>query len=162
MRRLIACLALLLAPLVAVAQLTIDITTSGGRQIPIAVVPFAGQAAQPHAVSTIVGADLGRTGEFRLVNVAGVSPLPAEPSEVNFADWQSRSAEALVIGRIDRLPDGRAEVRFRLFDVQRQSQLASFSYVVPPAQLRATAHRIADAIYEKLTGERGVFSTRIA
>lgn len=161
MRRLLALVVLSWLPWLAAAQLTIDITTSGGRQIPIAVVPFAGEAGQPHAVSSIVGADLGRTGEFRLVGTSGLPSLPAEPSEVNFGDWQARSAEALVIGRIERLPDGRVEVRFRLFDVQRQSQVASLSYVVPPAQLRATAHRIADVIYEKLTGTRGVAATRI-
>ncbi|MBL0144039.1 MAG: Tol-Pal system protein TolB [Betaproteobacteria bacterium] len=153
---LLACLAF-----AARAQLTIDITTSGGRQIPIAVLPFAGEGAQPQPVSTVVGADLARTGLFRLVNAVGVSPVPTEPSEVNFVDWQARSSEALVIGKIEPQADGRVEVRFRLFDVQKQSQLASFSYVVAPAQLRATAHRIADVIYEKLTGEKGVFSTKI-
>jgi TolB protein len=145
----------------AFAQLTIDITTSGGRQIPIAVTPMAGDTAQPQAVSEVIAADLGRTGLFRAVNTAGVSPLPREPSEVNFGDWASRSAEALVIGKIEPVSEGRVEVRFRLFDVQKQAQLASYSYVVAPAQLRATAHRIADVIYERLTGDKGVFSTKI-
>jgi TolB protein len=147
--------------LAAQAQLTIDITTSGGRQIPIAVMPLAGESSQPQVVSEVVAADLARTGLFRLVNTGGITPLPTEPSEVNFADWTGRNAEALVIGKVDALPEGRVEVRFRLFDVQKQAQLASFSYVVPPAQLRATAHRIADVIYEKLTGDKGVFSTKI-
>jgi TolB protein len=80
---------------------------------------------------------------------------------VNFADWTTRNAEALVIGKIEPASDGRVEVRFRLFDVAKQSQLASYSYVVAPAQLRATAHRIADVIYERLTGDKGVFSTKI-
>ncbi|HST00779.1 MAG TPA: Tol-Pal system beta propeller repeat protein TolB, partial [Usitatibacter sp.] len=143
------------------AQLTIDITTSGGRQIPIAVVAMAGESAQPQSVSDVVSADLARTGLFRLVNTSGVSPLPTEPSEVNFADWNARTADALVIGKIEPSAEGRVEVRFRLFDVTKQAQLASFSYVVAPAQLRATAHRIADVIYEKLTGDKGVFSTKI-
>lgn len=159
-RYLAACL-LALAALGARAQLTIDITTSGGRQVPVAILPFAGESAQPQAVSPVVGADLARTGLFRLVNTVGVSPVPTEPSEVNFVDWQARASEALVIGKVEPQADGRVEVRFRLFDVQKQSQLASFSYVVAPAQLRATAHRIADVIYEKLTGEKGVFSTKI-
>ena len=154
-------LALVLLPLAAPAQLTIDITTSGGRQIPIGILPFAGESSIPQSVTEVVGADLARTGLFRLVNAVGVSPLPTEPSQVNFVDWSARTAEALVIGKIEPLADGRLEVRFRLFDVQKQSQLASFSYVVAPAQLRATAHRIADVIYEKLTGEKGVFSTKI-
>jgi len=161
MKRFLLAVLLAAAALTARAQLTIDITTSGGRQIPVAVLDFAGEAAQPQAVSTVVGADLARTGLFRLVNTVGVSPLPTEPSEVNFIDWQARASEALVIGKIEPQPDGRVEVRFRLFDVQKQSQLASFSYVVAPAQLRATAHRIADVIYERLTGEKGVFSTKI-
>ena len=91
MRRLLALFALALLPLLAHAQLSIDITTSGGRQIPIAVVPFAGEAAQPLSVSSVVGADLARTGQFRLVSSTGVSPLPSEPSEVSFGDWQSRT-----------------------------------------------------------------------
>ena len=122
---------------------------------------LAGEATQPQSVSEVVGADLARTGLFRLVNTIGISPIPTEPSEVNFGDWTSRSAEALVIGKIEPLPEGRLEVRFRLFDVARQAQLSSYSYVVSPQQLRATAHRIADVIYEKLTGDKGVFSTKI-
>lgn len=160
-RFLLSFLGALLLALHAHAQLTIDITTTGGRQVPIAVMPLAGEAGQPQSVSEVVAADLARTGLFRLVNTIGISPIPTEPSEVNFGDWTARSAEALVIGKIEALPEGRLEVRFRLFDVARQSQLASYSYVVAPAQLRATAHRIADVIYEKLTGDKGVFSTKI-
>jgi len=161
MKRVLVALALWAAALCAHAQLTIDITTSGGRQVPIAIAPFSGESAQPQPVSDVVSADLSRTGLFRLVNTAGVNPLPTEPSEVNFADWTARNAEALVIGKIEPSGEGRVEVRFRLFDVQKQAQLASFSYVIAPAQLRATAHRIADVIYERLTGDKGVFSTKI-
>ena len=154
-------LAGLLAAGLSHAQLSIDITTTGGRQVPIAVMPLAGDTSQPQSVGEVVAADLARTGIFKLVNTSGVSPLPTEPSQVNFPDWTTRNAEALVIGKIEPATDGRVEVRFRLFDVAKQSQLASFSYVVAPAQLRATAHRIADVIYEKLTGDKGVFSTKI-
>jgi TolB protein len=144
------------------AQLTIDITTSGGRQIPVAVMPLAGESTQAQSVSEVVGADLARTGLFKLVNTAGITPLPTEPSEVNFADWTGRAADALVIGKVEPASDGRVEVRYRLFDVGKQAQLASYTYLVTPAQLRATAHRIADTIYEKLTGDKGAFSTKIA
>ena len=161
MTRQLLFLGALFLALAARAQLTIDITTSGGRQIPIAILPLAGEDEQATPVSPVVGADLARTGLFRLVNTVGVSPLPTEPSEVNFVDWTTRTAEALVIGKISSQSDGRVEVRFRLFDVQKQAQLASYSYVVAPAQLRATAHRIADVIYERLTGDKGVFSTKI-
>jgi len=160
MKRILVFLGAALLALGAHAQLTIDITTSGGRQIPIAIMPLAGESTQPQSVSEVVGADLARTGLFRLVNTVGISPTPTEPSQVNFADWTARSAEALVIGKVEGQGD-RVEVRFRLFDVQKQSQLASYSYLVAPAQLRATAHRIADLIYERLTGDKGAFSTKI-
>lgn len=160
MKRILVFLCAALLALGAHAQLTIDITTSGGRQIPIAVMPLRGESTQPQSVSEVVGADLARTGLFRLVNTVGISPTPTEPSEVNFGDWTARSAEALVIGKVESQGD-RVEVRFRLFDVQKQSQLASYSYLVAPAQLRATAHRIADLIYERLTGDKGAFSTKI-
>ncbi len=81
---------------------------------------------------------------------------------MRYGDWTGRGADAVVVGSMTALPDGRVEVRFTLLDAVKQAQLASFSYVVPPAQFRATAHRIADVIYEKLTGDVGVFSTRIA
>src|SRR3954462_15496826 len=101
MTRILLFLGAMLAALGAHGQLTIDITTSGGRQIPIAVMPLAGESSQPQSVSDVVGADLARTGLFRLVNTVGISPTPTEPSEVNFPDWTARSAEALVIGKVE-------------------------------------------------------------
>ena len=76
MQRIAIVLGLAMLAFGARAQLTIDITTSGGRQIPIAIAPMAGESAQPQSVSEVVAADLARTGLFRLVNAAGVSPLP--------------------------------------------------------------------------------------
>jgi len=159
--RIFAAVWLAFAALAAHAQLSIDITTSAGKQIPIAVVPF-GNEDTVQAITPIVSADLARTGLFKLVATTGVSPPPTEPSEISFPDWTARGTEAIVIGSLRPAPGGQLDVRFRLFDVSRQLQLASFSYIVQPAQLRATAHRIADEIYEKLTGDKGVFSTRIA
>jgi TolB protein len=144
------------------AQLVIDVTTSAGRQIPIVLVPFANEDSAPQNITPVIGNNLARTGLFRIVNTTGISVLPSEPSEINFTDWTARSAEALVIGGIYPVAGGRFEVRFRLFDVAKQNQIASLSYTVSASQLRATAHKISDEIYEKLLGERGVFSTKIA
>ena len=144
------------------AQLTIDVTTSSGRQVPIAIAPFANEESAPQNITPLIAGNLARSGMFRIVNTAGVSNLPTEPSQVNFVDWSGRSTEALVIGGIKPLPDGRFEVNFRLFDVAKQNQLATTSYTVSASQLRATAHKISDKIYEKLIGEKGVFSTQIA
>src|SRR5256885_12001368 len=68
----------------------------------------------------------------------------------------------MVIGQRQRLADGKLEVRFRLLDVLKQSQIGGIAFTFTAAQTRLTAHKIADFIYEKMTGERGVFSTRIA
>jgi len=144
------------------AQLTIEITGGGTNQIPIAVLPFVGEAGLPQSVTEIVEHDLTRSGRFRTLFVGGINPLPTEMAQVNFADWKSRLADALVIGQAQRLPDGRFEVRFRLIDVLKQSQIGGIAFTLTAAQTRLTAHKIADFIYEKLTGERGVFSTRIA
>jgi len=157
---LAACLLLIAGA--ARGQLTIEITGGGGNQIPIAVLQFAGEAVLPTSITSIIEADLLRSGRFRAQYAGGVNPLPTEPSQVNFGDWKTRNTDAIVIGGVQRLPDGRFEVRFRLLDVPKQAQLAGLAFTLTAAQVRATAHRIADVIYEKLTGERGVFSTRIA
>ncbi|HQR22154.1 MAG TPA: Tol-Pal system beta propeller repeat protein TolB [Burkholderiaceae bacterium] len=154
------CGALALLPLAARAQLRVEITGVGGQQFPIAIAPFAQDAAPPQDVAAIVRADLTRSGLFRIVD-AGTQPI-AETASVNLADWKTRGADALVTGSVRRLADGRYDVRFRLLDTVKQAQLDGLAYVAPAAELRLTAHRIADRIYEKLTGERGVFATRIA
>ena len=146
----------------ALAQLSIEITGAGANRIPIAVVPFAGEGALPAAISTIVRADLERSGLFRGLEVPAASAAATEATAVNFSEWRSRLADALVQGSVAALPDGRVEVRFRLYDVPKQVALGGVAYTLQRSQLRATAHRVADYVYEKLTGERGVFSTKIA
>ncbi len=159
---LLIALFLLMRPMSVKAALNIEIIGSGETQTPIAVVPFAGESALPQQVSRIVAADLQRSGLFKLISTDGVSPLPHQLGEVKFPDWVARGAEALVIGAISRRADGQLTVQFRLLDPIRQTQLAGFSYTAVPAQLRYVAHRIADVIYQKLTGTPGVFGTRIA
>lgn len=154
-----ACLALALRP--ASAALTIEIVGAGANQIPIAIAPFAGEDRLPQKVTEVVAADLQRSGLFKLVG-ANVAPVPTEVAEVNFGDWRGRGAEALAIGSVAPLADGRFEIKFRLVDIVKQSLLGGYTYTVGANQLRATGHKIADVIYEKLTGDRGVFSTKIA
>ncbi len=144
------------------AQLVVDVTINNARALPIAVVPFAGEVDAPQNLTPVIGADLTGTGLFKLAPLTGIANLPTEPSAVNFADWSGRNVEALVIGSITPAADGKFEVRFRLFDVGKQSQISSFVYTVGATQLRATAHKIADEIYEKLLNERGIFSTKVA
>jgi len=161
-QRLLLAFFLLFAVLPARAQLTIEIVGGGGAALPLAVVPFESEATYPLGITGIVGADLQRSGLVRLVDTAGVSPRPYRAEEVQAGVWRARQADAVVVGSMRPASDGRVEVRFALVDVVKQTLLTSMTYTVTPQQFRATAHRIADAIYEKLTGDPGIFSTRIA
>ena len=151
----------LLAMLPAHAQLTIDIIGGGANQVPIAIAPFKSEDLLPQKVTEVVAADLNRSGLFRIVDSGGLSEIPAELAEVQYPVWTARGADALVIGSIAPLANGVWDVRFRLLDVAKQAQLTGFAYRVTTQELRNTAHKIADAIYEKLTGDTGVFTTRI-
>jgi TolB protein len=163
LRLLILLVALSFLPSTAArAQLAIEIVGGAGTTIPIAIVPFEGESNYPLGITGIVGADLTRSGLFRLVDSAGVTPRPARAEDVQSAVWRSRNADAVVVGTLRPLADGRVEVRAALVDVVRQTVLTTMTYTVAPPQFRATAHKIADVVYEKLTGDAGVFSTRIA
>ncbi|HEU4709501.1 MAG TPA: Tol-Pal system beta propeller repeat protein TolB [Methylophilaceae bacterium] len=159
-------LAFLLLPLTSRAALTIEIVGGAAQQIPIAIVPFAQPAnpqalGQQQAISDVIAADLRRSGLFRVLETRGIANQPHDVSEVRYPEWASLQAQALTIGKVENLPGNQLKVSFRLLDVLRQNQLTGLEYTIAPAQLRLTAHRIADVIYEKLTGEPGVFSTRI-
>jgi len=154
-------LALLVAPAALRAALTIEIIGAGATQIPIAIVPFRSEEGLTQKLTPIVAADLARSGLFKTVDAGGMVPVPYEPEQVDFAQWRARGAEAVVIGNVSRTADGRYDIRFRLMDVVKQAQLAGFVYFASADQLRLTAHKIADVIYEKLTGDVGVFATRI-
>lgn len=143
----------------AMAQFRVEVTGVGLTQLPIAIAPFRGDAQAPQKIAAIVQADLERSGQFRSIDASGAAL--DESSRPDVAMWRQKSADSLVTGSITRMADGRYDVRFRLWDVVRGQDLGGQSFVVTQGDLRLVAHRIADFIYEKLTGERGVFSTRI-
>lgn len=144
----------------ALAQFRVEVSGVGLTQLPIALAPFRGEAQAPQKISSIVQADLERSGQFRAVDALGAEL--DEASRPDVALWKQKGADSLVTGSIARLADGRFDVRFRLWDVVRGEDLGGQSYIVTQGDLRLVAHRVADYVYEKLTGERGVFSTRIA
>jgi TolB protein len=155
-------LALLSAPFSARAAMEIQVIGGAASKISVAMVPFQAAPGQPEpALTRIAGDDLERSGQFRLVDVGGMQQ-PVAPAQVNYGVWRGKGADAVVIGQVAALPGGRLEVRFYLLDVIKQTQLAAFSYTITAAQWRATAHQIADIVYEKLTGIPGAFSSRIA
>jgi TolB protein len=148
------------AALPALAQFRVEVTGVGLTQLPIAIAPFRGEVQAPQKIAAIVQADLERSGQFRAVDSAGAAL--DEASRPDLTPWRQKGADSLAAGSMTRLADGRWDVRFRLWDVVRGQDLGGQSYAVTVGDLRLAAHRIADFIYEKLTGDKGVFSTRIA
>ena len=142
------------------AQFKVDVSGVGLTQLPIAVPAFRGDDAAPQKLGAIVLADLERSGQFRGQDAAGMAL--DELSRPELTAWRQRGADSLVTGSVTRLADGRYDVRFRLWDIARGQDLGGQSYAVTAGDLRQSAHRIADFVYEKLTGDKGVFSTRIA
>jgi TolB protein len=143
----------------AQAQLRVEISGVGASQIPVAIAAFANESVAPEQITAIIKADLTRSGVFKIIETSDVL---SESATVNFADWKSRGADALVVGSAQRLADGRIDVRYRLFDTVKSAQLSALSLAAPPQATRLTAHKIADDIYQKLTGIQGIFATRIA
>src|SRR5262249_51230180 len=116
------------------AQLTVEITGGGANQIPVAILPFAGESAPPAARTEVIDADLARSGRFRMLVAGPQNPPINEASNVDFAAWRSRGADALAAGGVYPAAGGRYEVRFRLFDVPRQASLGGLAYTITPAQ----------------------------
>ncbi len=155
-------LALLVLP--ARAELTIEITQGVDQPVPLAVVPFAwnGASALPQDVSGIVSADLYRSGLFSLMERQNMLSFPSEGKQVYFRDWRLGGTEYLLVGRIDPIAgSAQVSVRYALFDVINERRLISDTITGDSGQLRTLAHGISDAVYEKLTGIPGAFSTRI-
>lgn len=133
--------------------------------LPIAVVPFAwSQSANmpPEDVAQVIRQDLARSGRFNTLPPEDMPSKPTSFDQINFSDWRRVGMENVVVGGVKQQDDGNYEVTFRLVDVYRGTQVAGYSIRTRAEQLRYTAHQIADIIYEKLTGTRGAFATRIA
>jgi TolB protein len=143
------------------AQFRVEISGVGATQLPVAIARFRDEdkAGPNAAISAIVRADLERSGQFRNLDVSAALDETSRPT---MSEWRSRGADALVAGSVSRLADGRWDVRYKLWDVVKGQDLGGQSLAVVTADLRLSAHRIADAVYERLTGDKGVFSTRIA
>jgi TolB protein len=150
---------LALVSTLASAQFRVEVSGVGLTQVPVTVAAFRGDDQAAQKVGAIVSADLVRSGQFRSIENAGNYDETTRP---DVALLRQKGADALITGSNIRLADGRYDVRFRLWDVVRAQDLGGQSFVVPQADLRLVAHRVADFVYEKLTGDKGVFSTRIA
>jgi len=143
----------------AQAQFRVDVSGIGLSQIPFSMATFKGEDTSPQKISTIIFADLERSGQFK--GFATTLALD-ESSRPDVSAFRQKNVDALVTGSVTKLADGRYDVRFRLWDIVKGQDLGGQSYAVLPADLRLVSHRISDYVYEKLIGDKGIFSTRIA
>jgi TolB protein len=150
------------------AQEPLEITVAPGdfRPIRVAVQPFF--AANPELraaadeITDVVTGDLTNSGLFRALAPAGfTAPLDGFDAPPDYDAWRADEAEALVVGRVETMPDARLRVSFRLYDVAAQTQLEGLQVLVSDAARRRAGHKIADVAYAALTGETGYFDTRI-
>ncbi|OOZ40125.1 Tol-Pal system beta propeller repeat protein TolB [Solemya pervernicosa gill symbiont] len=146
--------------------LTIEITKGAEGALPIAVIPFGMQGVNgidpSQNVGRIVAADLRRSGLFKPLAEKDLLSRPTDGTGVRFADWRLLGADNIVVGRMTPKGGGKFELRFQLFDVTQEKQLAGYSFQVSRTNIRRVAHHISDLIYEKLIGHPGAFSTHIA
>ncbi|MCF6354479.1 MAG: Tol-Pal system beta propeller repeat protein TolB [Candidatus Polarisedimenticolaceae bacterium] len=165
MKKLLIIAAILICQTAHSAPLVIEITESEIGALPIAIVPFDWQGAgraPSEDVASIVNADLKRSGRFKTLPAKDMIAFPHTGTDVDFRDWKVLGMESLVVGQVKPNGAGGYLVRFQLFDVFKGEQLAGYSIPTTARDLRATAHHISDLIYEKLTGQRGAFATRVA
>jgi len=159
------------------AVLNIEITQGIEGAMPIAIVPFGwetpapspGQPASmappktaPLDVASVIRDDLARTGRFDPLPEKDMLARPTVDSVINFSNWRIFQSENLVVGTLQYLGADRYKIRFRLFDVFKGRQLEGYSLSTSGSHLRRAAHQVSDIIYEKLTGQRGAFSTNVA
>jgi len=148
------------------AQLEIEIISGNPSALPIAIVPFAWEDPDPQPITTvsqIVSGDLYRSGQFDPIAEADMAERPRDAEDIRFGTWRLLKVDYLVIGSVRPGPDGTGhDIAYQLFDVHKQERILSQITSVGEGDLRFGAHRVADAIFEALTGIPGAFSTRIA
>ena len=145
----------------SVAQLELQVTRGIDNPTSIAVAPFAwdGLGSAPVDFAQIIDSDLARSGKFSPVSRRDMLSLPTRTEDIFYRDWRAIAARYLVIGRVSKGVQLRIE--FALYDVDRGIELFSSQVAGPESEARMVAHRVADAIYEKLTGIEGAFATRL-
>ncbi|MGB6976219.1 MAG: Tol-Pal system beta propeller repeat protein TolB [Gammaproteobacteria bacterium] len=157
----------------AYAALDLELTHGFNAAMPIAVVPFASQEPGSQAsnnIARVIATDLANSGRFKVMSTTNMEQFPQRVTDVDYGYWRKQKQNNLVIGSAKPLGDGRYQVSFQLLDVFAQgkgqqadtSALLSQQFTVSAQELRALAHHISDLIYRQLTGDRGVFSTKIS
>lgn len=160
---MLASLVLMISAIAAHARIEIDVTRGNVEPLPIAIPAFLGDSELGQRISSVVEADLRRSGLFAPIDQAAfIERLQDSNRRPNFASWTAIRAQALVVGQVVSEGNGRFRTEFRLWDTFGAEQILGQQYSTDPNNWRRVGHIIADAIYKALTGESGYFDTRIA
>ncbi len=151
---------------VSYGALDLELTKGVTAAIPIAIMPFAGPsvlAPGDETIPQVIKNDLQNSGQFRVTGSGNLDQTAASLEQIDYSYWRKQKVNALVVGAINPLGMRRYRVAFTLINVfDSNNRLLSESFNVNAKELRNLAHHISDLIYQKLTGVRGVFSTKIA
>ena len=146
----------------AQAALQVKIDQGVTEPIPLAIPDFLGNSQASRDIAGVVRADLERSGLFKSLNPASfIEKIADINSPPHFADWRTIQAQGLVTGQATMQSDGRLKVEFRLWDIFGETQMVGLQYMTTPENWRRIAHLVSDQIYERITGEKGYFDTRI-
>ncbi len=149
---------------VAQSELSIEITKGTEAAVPLAVVPFGYSGSttrSPVNLSSIISADLTRSGLFKALRERDMLAKPTTANKVNFRNWQALGQDYLIVGSVNEVM-GQYQIQFQMLDVFKGEGLLGYRLTVKKNELRKTAHHISDLVYEKLTGKKSDFSSRIA
>ena len=150
---------------IAQSELTIRITQGTSKQTPIAIVPFELDVDSSEKfldIPNIVTKNLERSGRFKAIPREDMLQKPSTGADVDFDDWNILGIEALIVGRITQIGNDQYSIQFQLFDIFRGEQILGYRMSANQSSFKYVAHRIADMIFEKITGIKGVFSTQVA
>jgi len=156
---------LLMLTQVSHAALRVEITKGADGAIPIAIVPFERIGTNIKTsvdVSDIVASDLQRSGKFSPIEKSKLIAQPKDLEEVNYKLWRIASIDHLVIGKLSVVQPNHYEISFRLLDVFKGVQVLGYQFTANDQTIRSVSHHISDLIYEKITGQKGAFDTKIA
>ena len=143
-------------------DLTIEVVGGGTNRHAIALPEFGLESALPGGLTPIIQSDLARTGVFSFVDPNKVNNRPIDPAQIDYPAWLGAGTMSIAVGKVTAGAGGTITVEFHLFDAARKTRLTGASFSIQPNQSRQLAHRIADMIYEAITGKKGIFGTRIA
>lgn len=159
--QILSCISLLFVTMHSVfAQMQIEITGVGQSQFPIAVPRFVVETGLPFNVTDVIRSDLVNTGKF--FNIETGNTEQSISDKPDYEMWADRRAQAVAVGNVKDLPGGSYEITYRLYDTVKKESLGGTTVQTNRQDLRRAGHAIADDIVQRLTGERGIFSTRLS